>query len=101
VALSLSCVADLPARRVADCETHRRFIGHPSSLFKMTNYTPLGSSYCMQDCRRDTDGTDLWIFSQDFGLEDCSGDFPGDLNGGVDDPDMGLFAAESGRNDGR
>jgi hypothetical protein len=51
----------------------------------------------------DVDGTDLRIFSQDFGREDCSNDCPGDLDGDgdVDGADMGLFAAEFGRSDCR
>ena len=49
----------------------------------------------------DVDGTDIGIFSQDFGREDCGGGCPGDLDGDgdVDNADMGLFVLEFGRND--
>jgi hypothetical protein len=49
----------------------------------------------------DVDGSDIGIFSQDFGRENCGGHCPGDLDGDgdVDNTDMGLFVSEFGRTD--
>jgi hypothetical protein len=49
----------------------------------------------------DVDGTDLGIFNQEFGRDDCDGDCLGDLDGDgdVDAADMEVFASEFGRND--